>query len=288
MIPDQPKTPILCFDGDSAGRRAAQRAVERALPLLKAGHSLKIMFLPDGEDPDTYIRHKGATAFKTMLTQAHSLDTFLFDLEIQGQSLKTPEERAGLSARLEAHIERITERDVQYHYRAIMRNKTNAFLREINTRNNRYESYSNSGKKTPHSKQQSSNPLTSPNQAPIIMTQRILIAALICHPSLFADIEERLGAAELAHPALNRIRNEVFIVADTEIALDSKGLKSHLISVGLEEDLFYTLNDSVLTHAGFIKGAPEYHDLLKNWDMYWSMMEKQSEQSKISSHGAMN
>ena len=73
MIPHDNKEPILCFDGDEAGYRAAVRAADRILPLLKSSHSVKIAFLPEGDDPDTFIRENGGDAFKQLLNRAAPL-----------------------------------------------------------------------------------------------------------------------------------------------------------------------------------------------------------------------
>jgi len=73
------KEVICCYDGDRAGRDAAWRAMDNALPLIQDGYSLKFVFLPDGEDPDSLIRVQGQQAFETILDNATPLTRFLFD-----------------------------------------------------------------------------------------------------------------------------------------------------------------------------------------------------------------
>ncbi|MFD1959564.1 toprim domain-containing protein [Novosphingobium panipatense] len=67
------ETPILCFDGDAAGQRAAMRAISRALPLLRPAHSLRIVRLPEGLDPDDLIKARGPRALEQLLGEAKSL-----------------------------------------------------------------------------------------------------------------------------------------------------------------------------------------------------------------------
>ncbi|HPF79020.1 MAG TPA: DNA primase, partial [Alphaproteobacteria bacterium] len=78
MIPDQRKVPILCFDGDNAGRRAAARACERILPLLKPDHSARFAFLPDGQDPDSLVNGQGKKALQSVLEAAMPLVDFIW------------------------------------------------------------------------------------------------------------------------------------------------------------------------------------------------------------------
>lgn len=111
------ETPILCFDGDAAGQRAAMRAITRALPLLRPAHSLKIVRLPPGLDPDDLIKQQGVAAMERQLASARSLVEVLWEHERDAAPLATPEDKAGLKARLLAHVETIADRDIQALYK---------------------------------------------------------------------------------------------------------------------------------------------------------------------------
>ncbi len=111
------EAPVLCFDGDAAGQRAAMRAATRALPLLRPAHSLRICRLPAGLDPDDLIKREGAGAMERVLGEAASLLDTLWLHERDLLPLTTPEDKAGLKARLLAHIETIADRDIQALYR---------------------------------------------------------------------------------------------------------------------------------------------------------------------------
>src|SRR5260221_598135 len=110
--------PILCFDGDAAGQRAAARAAERVIPLLRPGLSLRFARLPAGEDPDSLVQRQGAAAVRTMLDQARPLIAELWDLETVGRDADTPERRAGLRQRLAARVAAVADREVQRLYRS--------------------------------------------------------------------------------------------------------------------------------------------------------------------------
>ncbi len=93
------ETPVLCFDGDAAGQRAAMRAVTRALPMLKPAHSLKIVRLPSGMDPDDLIKRDGSAAMARALGEGRSLLDTVWEHERNAAPLETPEDKAGLKAR---------------------------------------------------------------------------------------------------------------------------------------------------------------------------------------------
>jgi DNA primase len=120
--------PILCFDGDKAGLRAAFRAVERVLPLLKPGHSLRFALLPEGKDPDDMVREEGAEAVRAILDAARPLSDMLWEKEVSAWQWDTPERRAALEVNLEKAIETISDKRVAAHYRSDMRARLSKFF----------------------------------------------------------------------------------------------------------------------------------------------------------------
>ena len=111
------EVPVLCFDGDAAGQRAAMRAVERALPMLGPARSLSVVRLPSGLDPDDLVKARGPKAMEALLAKPHSLLDALWEFERQAQPLGSPEAKAGLKARLMDHVGRIEDGDVRALYR---------------------------------------------------------------------------------------------------------------------------------------------------------------------------
>jgi DNA primase len=109
--------PTLCFDGDTAGRRAAYRAADLALPLLRPGKSLRFASLPEGNDPDELVRAGGREAIEEVLSAARPLAQVLWMRETEAGGFDTPERRAALEARLTAIAATIGEESVRRHYR---------------------------------------------------------------------------------------------------------------------------------------------------------------------------
>lgn len=90
---------VFCFDGDNAGRAAATRALESAIPVMTDGRTVKFLFLPDGEDPDTLVRQVGTDKFSLLIDNAVPLEDYLFDAAAEGINIRTMEGRAHLSKR---------------------------------------------------------------------------------------------------------------------------------------------------------------------------------------------
>ena len=109
--------PILCFDGDGAGRRAAYRAVDLALPQLQPGKSLRFAALPDGQDPDDLARSGGREALDEVLAAARPLADMLWLRETETGQFDTPERRAALEARLAEITAGIGDEAVRKYYR---------------------------------------------------------------------------------------------------------------------------------------------------------------------------
>ena len=109
--------PMLCFDGDKAGRRAAYRAVDLALPKLAPGKSLRFAMLPEGQDPDDLIRSGGRDAMAEVLKSARPLADMLWMRETESASFDTPERRAALEARIGEILRGIGHETVRKYYR---------------------------------------------------------------------------------------------------------------------------------------------------------------------------
>lgn len=100
---------VFCFDGDEAGRKAAFRGMEAALPMMEDGRQVKFLFLPEGEDPDSVVRNKGSQHLEHLFDNADPLETFLFDQMAQGIDLETMDGKARLSKLVAPYINLIPD-----------------------------------------------------------------------------------------------------------------------------------------------------------------------------------
>lgn len=120
--------PVLCFDGDGAGQRAAFRAVDLALPHLKPGRSVRFAMLPDGKDPDDLVKQDGRAPFDKVLSEARPLAEMVWLRELGGGTFDTPEKRAELEARMKQVVTVIADENVRRHYQQDVRDRLNAFF----------------------------------------------------------------------------------------------------------------------------------------------------------------
>lgn len=302
IIPAESKIPFLCFDGDNAGRRAASRACERILPLLKPDHSAKIAFLPEGEDPDTLINQKGKAAFQSVLDGAMNLVDFIWHDAIEGKSFETPESRAGLSRALDETAGRIADRTVQHYYREAFRERlrkafastgggnanTGGRDRAYAPRESGGGNYNGGynpnrggrfGQKVPES--QPVAPLRRPSFNRNALFSMIFIASIINNPEIFHEIEEDLGHFHFPENALDRLRQAVLSTLGQNSALDAAALRNHLSEQGYGGELERVLSETIYTHASFARPSGDPGAVLAAWRDAWNVMQEQLSQSDL-------
>lgn len=120
--------PLLCFDGDSAGQKAAFRAAQRALGGLKPGHSLEFVTLPQGQDPDDLVRSAGPRALAELLDASEPLVERIWKTELAAEPVATPEDRAGFKQRLGVHVANIADAEIRRHYADAFRERFDALF----------------------------------------------------------------------------------------------------------------------------------------------------------------
>jgi DNA primase len=274
MIVSDEKVPILCFDGDNAGRTAAGRASERILPLLKPDHSVRFAFMPDGQDPDSLIKASGAAAFQKILDASISLFDFLWMSVTQGRDFSVPETRAGVVATLGEEIKKIADREVQKHYQALVQEKISETFfkrREQPGHYGRFQKGQKPGQKSGQG--MPAIPALRP-RTPVFrdIHARILLAALINHPHIFGEVEEAFGSFDLPDGGLSRLRNALNSALSGDSGLDREGLKAHLRDAGMEKEVDDILSESLYVHAGFAAPAADPTTVSARWLEWWHDM----------------
>jgi DNA primase len=212
--------PILCFDGDSAGQRAAERAADIVMPLLQPGRTVRIATLPEGQDPDDLIKAQGRAAFADVIDRARSLSDVIWSMETGGIVPETPEARAALESKLRARANSIGDQSVKRHYQQAFDEKLQAFFQP--TRQSRYEGRQRDGQrgqfgqygKGQFGQRQRGSPrvvvsdtlrnsrLLKPGRVPeATPREAAIIIALVNHPALAESRLETLAELDFASPA---------------------------------------------------------------------------------------
>ncbi len=223
--------PALCFDGDAAGQRAAQRAAERALPLLKPGHSLRFVAMPEGEDPDSLVRAKGAEALTGLLDQGVPLSEMLWRMQVRGRNLDTPEQWAGLRSDMRNLVKQISDGTVRAYYGEHFKQRLETAFEPAGGTGRRTAARRGSGWR--------GRPLYAPpipahkglgrgRDADSGPRERLLIAALLNHPDLIHEVFEDVSHLHLTSPELDNIRQAIIEKATSGVPLDLEGLKDNL------------------------------------------------------------
>ena len=229
--------PVLCLDGDSAGKKAAVRAAERALPLLAPGRSLSIAVLPAGKDPDDVVRHSGPAAFEPLAEGAISLIDLLWDHEFAAVPLKTPEARAGLKRRLSELSATIADADVRQQYVEELRQRFEAAFfaprgerRPALARNNR-----------PNGKKWFDPAPALPGQRARSIGGggvdafygRAIMAGLLRHPTMVTTCAEALSMLVIDDKDLDLLRSVLLETAYDPPNIESGGIDTILDEAGV-------------------------------------------------------
>ncbi len=226
--------PILCFDGDSAGLRAAYRSIERALPMLRPGQSLRFAMLPKGQDPDDLIRAKGAPAMQAVLDGAIPLVDMLWQREVGAERLDTPEAKAGLKSRLYQALDEIQHADVKALYKTELLARFDAVYGwQAQRRGPGRGGYENKSRKADKITAKAASQGLAQNQR----RETVLIGAILEYPELLSLVDERLFELEFTDPACQSLQRAILSYARVTKAVEKESLNAHMVSEGLEEDV---------------------------------------------------
>lgn len=250
--------PVLCFDGDAAGQRAAARAVRRALPLLRPGRSLRFAGLAAGEDPDSLIRGGGAPAFQQVLAAARPLSQMLWQIECGAGRADTPERRADLDRRLTEDVALIADPTVRGEYRRFVREQLYAAAR--------------TPRAAPHPARRGYGPPRAgfvrdgpapPPRAPGRVQRQILFHILLGAPALIGEVAEEFAALPLPEAELDKLRREILEIDALRPGLDAHALRQHLLLNGFAATVDALLSPSVDT--GFLARRAAPRDARSEW-----------------------
>ena len=230
--------PLLCFDGDKAGRKAAYRAAEMALPMIGPRRTLAFVLLPDGQDPDDLIRTAGPGAMQALLEAARPLVELLWSRQVEDRRFATPEERAALQRELDGLAALIRDEPLRRHYHADFKDRCYQLFRaqrQTFGAQRAREPYAQApyARKAGRTPDRQTGYLSAPlaasaslmqsmasRQAPDALAPReaMIMTILLAHPVLVEDEAEALAGLDFSAPELAALRDRMLDLAHHDLA----------------------------------------------------------------------
>src|SRR4051794_2119049 len=247
------EAPIVCLDGDRAGLAAAMRAAERALPVVRGGQSLRFAILPDGEDPDSYLRRHGAEALRSVLSKAHTLSQMIWRLETRGKRFETPEARASLSRRLRSLARLAADADLRGslldEFRALQEEFVAPRMGRRRAEGRRSSAWEGVGAAR----------LEAGLADPQLLAEMRLVVPVVRRPSMLVGLEELFDQVSFDSPLVERLRNEILFWYSSDSLADRGELKDYLRQFAELENIVKLAEQDVTT-GDLVQ--PEYEKML--------------------------
>jgi DNA primase len=269
--------PMLCFDGDKAGQRAAYRAVDLAMPRLKPGKSVRFALLPEGHDPDDLYRSGGREAIAEVLGSARPLADMLWARETEAASFDTPERRAAFEARVNEVVRSIGDESVRKYYaqdffarlRQLMMPKSDQGRGERprgmagqfsgNVRSGNFRDFSRGRDFGPRGRLNLRAPLSQPSaqlsgsslvrggRSSLSPREALMLVAVVNHPWLLEHHAEEFAALEFLNPDADQLRRAILAAASHATEIGPEALRETIATAGLGGVLARV--EAAITHA---------------------------------------
>ena len=263
--------PVLCFDGDAAGQKAAYRALDIALPLLEPGHSLRFAFLPDGKDPDDLLRSDGADALKAVVAAALPMVDVLWQRALELNDRASPERKAAFEKDLRLQVSHIKEEGVKRHYldelaerfrklrsagqpdwRRPGQQRFSGYAQRFSPQGRRLKDWEIAAPASSSLKNAASK-LGGGDAA--IRRARMIILSFVNHPNLLHDFWDDFAGVDLGSTALDSLRALILDAASSQESLEPAVLKDHLTTRGFGDMLDQLENQAKRLNEWFLGPA---------------------------------
>ena len=226
--------PVLCFDGDAAGQRAQTRALERILPLLEPGRSVRLAVLPEGKDPDDLIAASGPEGFRKLIGTARSLVDSLWEQTQAEFDIRQPEARAKFWQAVRGHVRSIGNNQVRGAYGDEIESRIAAMRNQIR------------GISSMVAPRRASRPQTG-----LINRHRAVVALLLAHPSLVAANFEALSMLDSGDQSLESLKKALIDAVIRDPDLDAAAINYHLQGLNLGDVLAAVTGDDMKARLPF-------------------------------------
>ncbi len=249
--------PVLCFDGDAAGQRAAGRALERALPLMRPGSWLNFVSLPAGEDPDSLIQAYGAPEFQRCLNSSKNISEYLWEMATRGQDFTSPEKLSELEESLRKKIYTIENKQLQSHFSRFLNDKIWAMWVANRKKKDKVEFLE-------EIKQWFNN------EAAKTKVQMLILAVAINHPDFARSDIDQFATVQPAKRDLRELHEKVMelIAGDPEVSAEH--LQERLADAGLGLTVNKIFRSEIYRSVKFAHARAEPEAVATGWRAVFS------------------
>ena len=249
------QSPIVIFDGDEAGQKAAERASLLAIQNLQPDLSLRFSILPKNYDPDDFINKNSAADFTKLLDQSLSLSEFLWRKELEREDISTPEKKAGFEKRIRTLLSKINNQTVREYYNKEFTEKIR-LLKDLDRNINKsYKTYYNK-KVSNEIKKSERVDLSSHDSA---VREKIIILFIIENPFLIYKYTEEFGKIRFNDLKLSKLTNKIleFSSSHADKDLENFDFKAYLLSQSLDQEINFIYQPNLIsTYGSLIKSEP--------------------------------
>ena len=276
--------PVLAFDGDKAGVRASLRAVERALPMLRPGKSLRFISMPDGDDPDTLVQREGKGAIDQLIDTALPLASMLWNSLTAGSAHDTPERKAGFEKKVFGTLAEIADENVKKLYQSEFRNRIFKLFRGPQSggtqRRRAYNQQQGAGQGkrwvpnpgAPQPWQQSGGlgrtafALGNKKQPITSKFEKLIIISIFHHPEILVKHEETLAEMPFNLAELGKVRDSMLELISSDQHLESGAMATHLEANGLRDTVSKLLREKTLRNDWWAWSEAALSDALTGFE----------------------
>ena len=249
------QSPIVIFDGDEAGQKAAERASLLAIQNLQPDLSLRFSILPKNYDPDDFINKNSAADFTKLLDQSLSLSEFLWRKELEREDISTPEKKAGFEKRIRTLLSKINNQTVREYYNKEFTEKIRLLKDANHNINKGYKTYYNK-KVSNEIKKSERVDLSSHDSA---VREKIIILFIIENPFLIYKYTEEFGKIRFNDLKLSKLTNKIleFSSSHADKDLENFDFKAYLLSQSLDQEINFIYQPNLIsTYGSLIKSEP--------------------------------
>ncbi|MBW8309082.1 MAG: DNA primase [Candidatus Paracaedibacteraceae bacterium] len=258
-------TPILCFDGDNAGRRAAYRAAQVVLEVLKPGYTVEFCFLPEGEDPDSFVKKHTVTALREILNYPVGLTEAVWQVFMEGRTISRPEDKAKARQDLLQLSSRIQDPEVRHFYQHDLNHKLQKLLMQRS-------------KETISEQKNLIHRGMRPGLAKKILDgHKILLATLINHPTLVSEMAENLMVLRIDDEFIDSLRNFLLDFCSEDHHTYNDNLLSVVREKGFGSFIDQAMTQDLYIKARFAHTSSELDQARSGWLEVWHFLERNSQ-----------